>query len=267
MGDVVALHTPRGRGQAEILLQLGQGSLDGVGAVQPLDPMLGQALGSVGGHHVHELAIFATLRAIHANRATPPAAQEILQKLGVLFRRVMLHQDDGRHFQGGGIELLNELGDDLAGLAVLWTLHKEMITADELAAPDEKHLDPSLVRGDGNSDCIQIGGASGIDLDGAFFFELLDGGHLVAQGGGSLKLQLFGGRLHLFPYLTCHCFGVAFQEQDHLLDHLGILILGGQAGAGAHAAMDVILKAGPRVGAGNPLGAGTVWEQLLDQVH
>ena len=137
-------------------------------------------------------------------RTAPPrrTAQEVLQELGVLGGRVVLHQDIGGHFQRGGIELLDELGDDLAGLAILWTLHEEMVAPDQLAVTDEEHLHPGFVGRDGTAMASRSVWPAGIHLDGALLLELLDGGHLVAEGGGALEFQLLGRRLHLVAKLT-----------------------------------------------------------------
>ena len=69
----------------------------------------------------------------------------------------MLHQDIRGHFKGGSVELLDELGDNLASLAILWTLHEEMIAADQLAVTDEEHLHPGFVGRNRHSDGVEVG--------------------------------------------------------------------------------------------------------------
>ena len=204
---------------------------------------------------------------IEANCAAASATQKLLEELGVLGGRIVLHHDDGGYFKGSGVELLDELSNDLAGLAILGSLHEEVIAANHLPTPDEEHLHPGLVGSDGDGNGVEIRGTAGIYLDGTLLLELLNGAHLITERGGALEFQLLGGGLHLVTQLARDGFGVALQKQDHLLDNLGVLFLAGQAGAGSDAAVNVILEAGPRIGPRNPLGAGAVGEQLLDQVH
>ena len=109
--------------------------------------MLGETLGGVGSHHLQQLAVLSPLGAMETNGATPSVAEELAQHLGVLLGRVVLDQDEGRHLEGVGVELLNELGDDFAGLEVLGPVHEEMVAADQLASTHEEDLDPGLVGG------------------------------------------------------------------------------------------------------------------------
>ena len=61
VGDVVTLHALGGSGEAELFLKVGDGLVDNVGVVQPLDPGLGEALAGVFGHYVEEFLVLAAL--------------------------------------------------------------------------------------------------------------------------------------------------------------------------------------------------------------
>src|SRR3990170_4615116 len=56
------------------------------------------------------------------------------------------------------------------------------------------------------------------------------------------------------------------QEGNDLVDDLVVLILGAEGGAGADAALDVVVQAGTGVFTGDGLGAGAPGEELLHQV-
>ena len=70
---------------------------------------------------------------------------------------------------------------------------------------------------------------------------------------GALELHAFRGRLHLLGQPPHHVLGFAFEEEEHLLDDLVVLLFGAERRARRDATLDVVIEAGARVFAGDLL--------------
>ncbi len=104
-------------------------------------------------------------------------------------------------------------------------------------------------------------------LDELLLRHVLDRADLVAEQGGALELQLVGRRLHLALERLHDLARLAFEEEQGLADDLVVLLLRAVGRAGRDAAMDEVVEAGSRVGAGDRLGAGAPGEELLDDAQ
>ena len=174
----------------------------------------------------------------------------------------------GGHHQGRRlVELLDELSQHQLFGIVLGTLHEEVVPANQLALPDEEHLNPGLVAALGQGDHVHVADGIGIDRDPLFLGHLLNGLDPVPEDGGALEFQLFRCLIHVGLQVVGHRRGVAFHEHDNLADDLCVVLFAGVARAGGHAAVDVVLQAGACVFAGDVLGAGAVGEEPFHQVH
>ena len=83
-------------------------------------------------------------------------------------------------------------------------------------------------------------------LDGLLaLHEPLNVPNLIAKPCGLFKLQGFGGLPHVFFQLVRHILILAVQERDHPLHYRPVFVFGALAAAGAQAAPDFIVHAGP----------------------
>ena len=265
MRDVVALHSPQVGGQAEFLLKLSHGGLDHVYVIQPLHPVMGQSLGGVGRHHVNELLVLTALGKDQPHRSPAQILQPLTDQF-FLFKR-MLEQDSGRYRRGRLVKLLDELAQHQSRGIVLGPFHEKVVPADELVVADEKHLDPGFVFSLSQGDDVHVADRVGVDLDALLLGHALHTAHPVTQHGGSLEFQAFRRLLHVLLQVLVDRLGVPFHEQDHLLDHLGVVLLGGVAGTRSDATVDEELQAGTGVFAGNRFGTRPVGEEPFYQVH
>ena len=102
-------------------------------------------------------------------------------------------------------------------------------------------------------------------LDGLLpLHEPLNVPDLIPKPGGLFKLQGLGGLPHIFFQLVRHVLILAVQERDHPLHHRPVFVFRAFAAAGAQAAADFIVHAGP-LGAvlRQVMVAGAKREQLL----
>ena len=98
----------------------------------------------------------------------------------------------------------------------------------------------------------------------------LDGGEgadAVAVAGGGLEVEGVAGRHHDFGVAGLDVAGAAGQKGAGLLHLGGVVGGGGTADAGRGAALDLILKAGPRARGKHAVGAGAQHEAALERRH
>ena len=236
-----------------------------VGVVQPLYPVLGQALDRIFRHHVHQLFLLSPPGADNPHRAFPPFPQPVPHQF-LVFQGVLDIHHRGNH-QRRLVELADELPHNHLGGVVLGAFHKEMVPADELAPADEENLHPGLAGPLGQGNEVHVAAGVGLHLDLLLLRHLVNALYLVTQRRRALKLQFLRRGLHLFLQFPGHRLRVALHEHYHLLDDLGVFLLARQARAGGNAAVNIVFQAGARIPARNRLGAGPIGEQLLNQVH
>ena len=247
--------------------------MDDVPVVQPLDAVLRQALPGVVCHGFHQLLVHPPLRPNQAHRSAAQPAQPPGHHFLVL--DWMLGYYSRWNGQGRAVELLDELSDDHAGRVVLRPFHEEVLAPDELALAYEENFHPRLggTLGQGNDvharlpRVVPVNLRAGVNLDAAFLGYPLHGLDAVAQHRRPLELQPLGGLGHVLFQVLGDGLGVSLHEHDDLVNDLRVVLAAGVPGAGSHAAVDVILQAGAWVVAGDGLGAGTVGEEPLHQVH
>ena len=216
--------------------------------LQPFDGVLGD--------HLHQLAFLASLGHVEFHLALPlllePRADGVHVVGGVL------QKDAWRDVGAGVIELLDESGKDFARCVVFSPRHDEVVSAHHLSMSHEKHFDPGLCGRRRHGDYIGIFGGQVQYL--LAFVDLLDGAVLVAQHRGALELKGFGCLPHALRDISRYGGGLALQEQHHLINDLGILVLVDRAYAGPDTTVDVEVQAGTRIVAGDDLGTRAVWE-------
>ena len=193
--------------------------------------------------------------------SAPLVLQPLLDGVRVLQR--VLEQYAGRHVRVGVVELLYEGAENLGGPVLGGTRHDELIAPDEFALAHEEDLHHRFSQPgrDGEHVHVLIGEVEHLlALVNALYCP-----ELVAEGRGALELLGLGGLVHAGADGLCDLVGLALQEHDHLVDHVGVLAAVHRADARPDAAVYVVVETGARVVAGYRLGAGPVGEELLQE--
>ena len=163
-----------------------------------------------------------------------------------LLREHHLLRDTGRL----GIELLDELGHHFLIGGVFRSFQNKILAPDQFAAADEENLHAGFVIGACHGDDIRILVIRRKDHLLAFN-DGLHGLQPVAQGGGAFKLELLGSLFHFLLDTLHDRFGVTVQEFLQVGDHLAVLRLVDRADAGRQAELDIVIKTGALVLAGD----------------
>ena len=90
---------------------------------------------------------------------------------------------------------------------------------------------------------------------------------LVAHPGRAFELEAVGGVAHLRLHTLQHLDAAALEKQQRVVDDGAVLLGRAVARARRDAALDVVVEAGPRIGARDLLCARTPREQLLHDVQ
>ncbi len=264
VGDVVTFDAVGRFAQAQGLLQLCQRLGLTVGVGLPLGAQGAQRFGGVFGGHFHQLLGGALAR--HADlhlAAVGAAAQPLLDDAG-LFDLVGQHHLAGH---GGrlGVELLEELPNHLAVGGLGRALQDEIFTPNQLAAADEENLHAGLAFRAGHGNHIRVDLLAGDHF--LLFHHPVNGRNLIAQGGGALKAQVFGGLLHLRAQALHHRLGAALQKLAQVVNHRPVGGLINHANARPAAQLDIEVQAGAGIFAGNLTVTGQVGEDAPQHIE
>ena len=182
------------------------------------------------------------------------------------FVQIALHQDLRWHVSGLVVELLDERGHHLRLALILGAGQHKVLAPDELAAADEKDLHAGLAILAGKGDeivVVQVAGDDALPLD-----NLADGGDLVAHLGGLLEIGAPLPQRTISPRSSStirSCLPSRKRQARSII--CAIFLRGRGADAGPHAALDMVVKAGPPILAGDLAVAGAVGEEAPQQLQ
>ena len=237
----------------------------------PLCASLLQRFAGVVDGALDEHAFLAPRRRHHTDGAGPPAVWPLTATLREPLRDQVhvvdldRQQDARRDEWRRLVELLDEAAQDLGVRLVHRTVQLEDVPADDQALAHEKHLDVGLLLLARQSEDVHVRAVAHLHhltLRGAV--DRLD---LVPQAGGTLVLEAGGGLLHFAAKVARDLVRATLKEHDRLLDDSVVFLLRAEGGAGADAAVDEVLQAGPRVVAGDLFRARAPGEELLHEVQ
>ena len=177
-----------------------------------------------------------------------------------------LHPDQSGHMPLPQIDLWKQTREELGLVVIGRVLPIELATIDYPAIADMKdvggdqrrlRVDPEYV------DVSPLGSRHALALG-----DLFHGGDQVAQAGSLLELQIFGCPKHPFSQVAHQLVPPPAQERPYVLGGPLIGIVRDQAfHARPPAAVNVVLKAGPRVGSRQVDAARRQLEMPVDKVH
>ena len=224
-----------GGGQAQHLGQLVQQLLLPGGPA----PLPGQALHRIGVGHLHQAGLVPPLGLVELHLAAPLFAQGLAQGVGVGGQGV--HRDDLGDLLVVQVIPGQELFPDL--LQVGPVVEHELPLVGQAAVAVAQHRGADRIRRARQGHHVHLQALVHHHL--LAFGHLGDGGDLVPQQGGRLKLQPLAGLLHpLGQGLEDVLFAVA--DQVHRPpDGLVVLLAADAAAAHPHALADVGVEAGP----------------------
>ena len=260
---VVALNPVRHLGQRELFAQLIQCLLGLVGVRQPTHPHHVQRLLRVLARQLHQALFLAPLRDAHLHQRSPLLRKQLLDRLPLV--RIVRDGRQLRDVLRAFVVLQQEVAQHRPVRFVRNALHHERVAPDHLRAPHKENLDARLIAVPRHPEHVQVfvlRRRNHLTLDRPF-----DRPKLVAQHGCALKLHLLGGIFHLLLQTPQHIVRLPLQEEQHLLDHLVVLLLRAEGRTRRDAALDVVVEARPRVPPGDLLRAGSPGEQLFRQVE
>ncbi len=144
--------------------------------------------------------------------------------------------------RGFGVELGHEAADQLGGLVLDTSAHREELGPEQLAISQETDLHAGIASWSlGDRDHIGIGVVRADDL--LPLQHMLDRVDPVAHLGRPLEIPGIGGLLHLFLERSQNLVPSAVQEERGVFDRLQILLLTRFADAGRQALLDVVVEA------------------------
>ena len=239
--------------------------MDNIRVVQPPNPVVIQSLASVLRNQVNKLLVLTALGQHEPDGTATKLSQPLDDQL--LLLQGVLEQDTGWNGRSRLVELLDELAHHQTGRFVMGPVHEEVIPPNKLVVTDEEHLNPCFLATLGEGDDIHVADGIGVYFDLLLFGDLLDATHPVSQHRSTLELQILRRLLHVGLQVGGDGFGIAFHEQGDLVNHLGVIFLAGHSGTGCDTPVDEVFQAGARVFARYGLGARSVREKPLYQVH
>ena len=259
VGDVIRLQPERQRRHAGDILQQLERFMPPLGLfLSSFDLLEGVFLREAGQHPA-----FAALRHGQLDLALRDG-RKILSH-GLLFLDLMRKQNGFRHGIALGVILLDERGEHLRRVA-LGDMEERVFLILQRATAVMQHADTRAGLSLHERDDIQLRERTRDNvLLGA---QLLDGPQAVAQHGGPLELELFGGFVHFLGQLTLELFRIALEQRNRLLYQRVIFLRADLSGTRRTAAAEVLVEARPVLAdvARERTGAAFQVQRLADRV-
>ena len=223
-----------------------------------------EGLPRVALHQIEEGA----LGAAQGRKDFQPAAGAFAKKFfqGLVVLEFQGHVDVARQIAGLQVELLEQGREEFRRLEFLEVFPVKIAAVQDASAADVEQVDGHQGRFGVPGQDVGVVAFGGGDF--LFFFELAQGAQDVAVPGGLFEAFIARCAGHTLLDADEEIAAPSVEKHTDVAGRFGVARVADQTGnAGAEAALDVVLKAGPGVRAGEVHATTGHQEALVDEVH